>query len=117
MFTTSYRRFLLATVLTMAATWFIAWWTVPIVAVGYAALERGDPWLPLRAAIAGFVAWSLLLLFQAPGGNVARIATAVGGVIGIGGFGVTLLTVVFPALMAASAAAVVRAVLPAQRPS
>jgi hypothetical protein len=110
----SYLRFLLAIVLTMAATWFVDWWTVPLVAAVYALIERADPWLPLRAALVGTIAWALLLLFQAPGGGVARIASAVGGVIGIGGFGVTLLTILFPALLAASAAGVVRAVVPAK---
>ena len=49
---------------------------------------------------------------QAPGGGIGRIADAVGGVIGIGAFGVTVLTLLFPTLLAASAAALVRAVAP-----
>lgn len=110
MFTRSYVLFLAVTALMVLATWFLAWWTVPIVAAYYGFGARRDAWVPLRAAIAGFVSWAFLLLVQAPGGGVARIADAVGAVIGIGTFGVTTLTLFFPALLAASAAALVRAV-------
>ncbi len=110
MFTRSYRLFLATIALMMVATWFLAWWTVPMIAALYGYLQRDDPWVPLRSAIAGFVAWALLLMVQAPGGGVARIADAVGGVIGIGALGVTALTLCFAALLAASAAALVRAI-------
>jgi hypothetical protein len=112
MFSPSYRRFL-GTVAAMAlATWLIAWWTVPLVAGAYGYLARHEPWTQLRAAIAGFTSWAILLLVQAPGGGIGRLADAVGGVISIGAFGVTALTLLFPALLAASAAALVRAVSP-----
>ena len=109
MFSMSYRLFLAAIGLMMLATWLAAWWTVPIVGAVYGYVARTDPFVPLRAAIAGFVAWSVLLIAQAPGGGITRIADAVGGVIGIGALGVTALTLLFAALLAGSAAALVRA--------
>jgi hypothetical protein len=110
MFTRSYRIFLGTTTMMVLSTWLIAWWTVPVVAAVYGYLARREPWSPLRAAIAGFTSWSILLLVQAQGGGIGRIADAVGGVIGVGAFGVTALTLLFPTLLAASAAALVRAV-------
>lgn len=95
----------------IAGTWFVAWWMVPVVAAAWALADRGDAAVPLKAALAGLMAWGLLLLAQLPGGGVERLADALGQAIGVGAMPLVVLTLAFPALLAGSAAAIVRAVV------
>ncbi len=99
-----------------AGTWFIGWWTVPVIAAVWAVADRTDRALPLRAAVAGLTAWALLLAVQLPGGSLERLAGAVGAAIGVGALPLVVLTLVYPALLAASAAGLVRAVTGAPAP-
>ncbi len=102
--------FVAATALLAVATWVIAWWMVPVIVAIWAFADQDDRWLPIKSALAGALAWGILLLIDSAGSGVGRIADAVGGVIGIGALPLGLLTLLYPALLAASAAVVVRAV-------
>lgn len=99
-----------ASAMLAVATWMIAWWMVPVVVALWAFGDQADRWVPIKSAVAGALSWGLLLLIDSAGSGVGRIAGAVGGVIGIGALPLGLLTLLFPALLAASAAGVVRAV-------
>jgi len=80
------------------------WLAVPVVAAVWglvAPITKGTWW---RAAIAGSGAWAILLLFTATQGPVGELASKVGAVFALPGFAFVLLTLVFPAAMAASAA-------------
>lgn len=93
-----------------AGTWFVGWWTVPLVGAVWAYAAAGDRTLPLQAALAGVNAWGILLALRMPGGGVERVAAAVGPLLSIGGPALIALTLLYPALLAASAATLVRAV-------
>jgi hypothetical protein len=86
------------------ATAALGWWAVPVVAAiwGLATpLTRGTWW---RAALAGSGAWALLLFFTATQGPAGELASKVGAVFALPGFAFVILTLLFPAVMAASAA-------------
>ena len=86
------------------ATFGLGWWTVPIIAALYALASTN----PKRARTAGLCAlggWATLLLLDAAKGPVGTMATRLGGVMGLPGVVLLLLTLIFPALLAWSAAA------------
>jgi hypothetical protein len=90
------------------ATYALGWWTVPVIAALWALLSRDDK--PARvAAFCAALGWGTLLVLDAVKGPVAEMATRLGGVMGIPAFALLLLTLVFPALLAWSAAALVDA--------
>jgi len=88
----------------LLGTMLLGWWTVPLAGAAWglaARLEKGTWW---RAALAGTIAWALLLLFAATQGPVGTLAAKMGAVFALPGFAFALLTLVFPALLAGSAA-------------
>lgn len=90
-------------------TWYVGWWTVPLVGAIWAYVAAADRTLALQAALAGVNAWGILLAMRMPGGGVERVAESVGELLGIGGAALIALTLLYPALLAASAATLVRA--------
>jgi len=82
----------------------LGWWAVPVVAAvwGLATPVGKGTWR--CAALAGSGAWALLLLFTATQGPVGELASKVGAVFALPGFAFVLITLLFPAVMAASAA-------------
>ena len=85
------------------ATFGLGWWTVPIIAALYALASTN----PNRARTAGLCAlggWATLLLLDAAKGPVGAMATRLGGVMGLPGVVLLLLTLIFPALLAWSTA-------------
>lgn len=90
------------------ATYGFGWLGVAFCAVGWAWIRRGDASVPLLAALAGAVSWGAQLL--AGGESVRRVAEVAGAAMQVGPLALTLLTVTFPALLAASLAGVVRGV-------
>lgn len=91
-------------------TWLIGWWAVPLVAASVGSvlyLRGGVAW---RVALAATIAWALLLIVNATGGRLSVAATTVGGVLRMPGVVLVLITLVFPALLAWSAATVAIAV-------
>ncbi|MHB1296903.1 MAG: hypothetical protein ACYC0B_00115 [Gemmatimonadaceae bacterium] len=104
-----FAEFAAATAAMATATWFIAWWTVPVVAALWALSRPGDRTLPLMAAAAGTLSWLVLLLLPSSPGAVARLAEVAGSAIGTGPGPLLALTLAFPALLAASAASLAKA--------
>ena len=99
-------RFILLAELFAVATYALGWWTVPIVALLWSLFSPDAN----RAAVAGLAAaagWASLLLLDAVRGQVGTMATSLGGVMGVPGFVLLLLTLVFPALLAWSAGRIV----------
>ena len=99
----------LALVLALAAgiamlTMLVAWWMVPVAGAAWTLWRRGQPAAALEAGIAAAVAWGALLLVVAVRGPVAQVATQVGGVVGVPGAVLVLLTLLFPFALAWSAA-------------
>jgi hypothetical protein len=90
------------------ATYAFGWWTVPVIAALWALLSRDDK--PARvSAMCAAIGWGTLLVLDAVKGPVAEMAARLGGVMRIPAFVLILLTLIFPALLAWSAAALVDA--------
>lgn len=96
-------------------TWFIAWWTVPIIAGAWGFLRRRDPAAPLAAGLAAMVAWGVLVLLASRGAPAGSVLRSVGAAMQVGPGALGALTIAFPALVAASAAGLVRAVTAGRR--
>ena len=98
------------TVAIAAGTWMVAWWTVPAVGAVWGYLRREDASAPLAAGVAAMLAWGLLLLLAASGAPKGSVMGTVGTAMQVGPWALIALSLAFPALLAASAAALVRAV-------
>jgi hypothetical protein len=93
-------RFVVATILFAAGTWLFGWWTIPVVALVFGLL----PARPSLVAVAAAAAWLALLLVDAAGGSITRLAGVLAGVMGLPSAALLLVTLLFPAVVAWSAA-------------
>jgi hypothetical protein len=92
--------------LVAAGTVIAGWWTVPVLA---AVWVRVIPRLrgAVRSCMLGAaLAWGLLLGWTALEGPVGLLARRAGGVLGLPGWGLLVVTLLFPALLAGAAARV-----------
>jgi hypothetical protein len=103
-------RFVLLAELFAVATYALGWWTVPIVAVLWAIVSR-DSNSALVASLCAAGGWTSLLLLDAARGPVGTMASRLGGVMGVPGFVLLILTIVFPALLAWCAASLASGLL------
>jgi hypothetical protein len=101
-------KVLLLAELFAVATYAFGWWTVPIIAALWALVSR-DSRPALLAALCAALGWGTLLVLDAIKGPVAAMASRLGGVMGVPSLVLILLTMIFPALLAWSAAALVTA--------
>jgi hypothetical protein len=85
------------------ATAVLGWWAVPVLGVVWGAVAtRGER--PVRmAATAAALGWAILLVWGATQGPVHVVARRVGPVLMLPGWLFVALTLLFPALLAASA--------------
>jgi len=98
--------FVTLTVAMAVATYGFGWLGVAACAGGWAWIRRTDATVPMLAALAGGLSWGVLL---ASGGEAARrVAEVAGAAMQVGPLALVVLTVLFPALLAASVAGVVR---------
>jgi hypothetical protein len=88
------------------ATYALGWWTVPVVAAVYAIMSRDSNRARVAALCAG-AGWATLLLLDSLRGPVGNMAVRLGGIMGLPGYVLLILTLVFPALLAWCAAALV----------
>ena len=91
------------------ATVALGWWTVPVLSAAWGIAARGDDRSTLTAGVSAALAWGALLALFAMGAPIADVASKVGAIMKVGGVGLVALTLVFPALLAASAAGVTSA--------
>ena len=85
-------------------TWLVGWWGVVVAALVAGALlhlRRGAAWL---VALAAIVAWGALILFNAVGGRFATLSATVAGVMRVPPAVLVIVTLLFGALLAWSAA-------------
>lgn len=99
----------LALAVVFAAGTFVAWWMLPILAAIAGAWRRRG-W---EVALAGVLAWSAILLYDAARGPFPALASAVAGVVGLPAAALVVVTLAFAALLAWSAAALAATLLPA----
>jgi hypothetical protein len=88
------------------ATYGFGWLGVAVCAVAWAWIRRNDATVPMMAALAGALSWGVLLV--AGGDSTGRVAEVAGAAMQVGPLALKVLTVAFPALLAASLAGVVR---------
>ena len=97
-------KFVLVAEAFAVATYALGWWAVPLVALvcGLVIRPEGSPVLfPTVGASAG---WLTLLLIDAARGPLGEVATRFGGVVGFPPVALVVITLLFPALLAWSAA-------------
>jgi hypothetical protein len=103
-------KFVLLAELFAVTTYALGWWTVPLVAALWAIVSRESN----RALVASLCAaggWASLLLLDVVKGPVGAMAEKLGGVMGVPGFVLLILTLVFPALLAWCSASLVAGVV------
>ena len=93
---------LLLVVLIALGTVIVGWWTVPVIAAAYG-LVFPDKRHWLSTALAGVVAWGVLLDITWFQGPVLELAGKVGGILSLPAPAFIALTLIFPALLAGSA--------------
>lgn len=95
------------------ATGALGWWGVPLAAAAIAAVSVGRPGVITRhrrsaaggAALAAVVAWGALLALDAAGPRFGAVTRTLGGVLQVPGAVAVLATLLLPALLAWTAAA------------
>jgi len=106
------KRIALVALLAAGATAAAGWWTVPLVAAAWARVARRDRH-PVRSSAAGAaLGWALLLGVGALQGPVDAVARRLGAILGVPWWAFVLLTLAFPALLAAAAVQVARPLVP-----
>jgi hypothetical protein len=111
------KKFVLAILLAEAfavTTFGLGWWSVPLVAALYALLAKSDRSALVAAACAAG-GWLTLLLLDMAKGPVLMMGTRLGGAMGLPPAALYAVTILFPALMAWSAAILVPRVRAASR--
>lgn len=89
-------------------TFAFDWMSVPFIAAAFTWIRRDDAAVPVLAALAAAASWMLLLALQSFAGPIAEVARVVGEAMQVGAGPLLVLTIAFPALLAGSAAGVVR---------
>lgn len=89
-------------------TYAFDWISVPVIAAAFAWIRRDDAAVPVLASLAGAASWMVVLALQSFGGPIAEVARVVGAAMQVGAGPLVVLTVAFPALLAGSAAGVMR---------
>jgi len=91
-------------------TWVAGWGMVPVLAAAWA-LARPAPLAGLLAAVAASIAWAFLLAcYLALGFPVETLAVRLAGAMRLPVVGLVALTLLLPALLAGSAAALATAI-------
>ncbi len=93
-----------------AATAFVGWWTVPVIAGAYA-LARRHSLAPREAMFAALIAWIALFARQMTQPSFATLLDRLGKLFPVPGIGVVLLALVLATILAWSAARVVTGVV------
>ena len=88
-----------------AATAVGGWWTIPVLAAVWVRVPPRDAATATLCALGAGSGWALLLAWDAAHGPVGAVARRVGGVFLLPGWGFVGLTLLFAALLAATAAA------------
>ena len=89
------------------ATIVAGWWGVLVLGAVWGVVARASSHPGWVAAAAAGSAWLALLLWTATQGPVGLLAAKVGGVMGVSGWALIGLTVLYPTMLAGSVAATV----------
>jgi hypothetical protein len=100
----------LALAMALGTAW-IGWWAVPVFGAVWGVTRYGA-YPAATAAVAGAMAWMVLLAITALGGPAGEASRALGDAMSLPGWVPLALTALYPAALGAAAAAVSRAVVP-----
>ena len=89
------------------ATFALGWWTVPVLAALWSLLTKGR-YAPRNIGLAAAGGWASLLLLDAVRGPVITMGEQLGAVMGLPAWLLYVFTLLFPALLAWSAATIAR---------
>ncbi|HEV7993224.1 MAG TPA: hypothetical protein VGP25_15480 [Gemmatimonadaceae bacterium] len=98
--------FLVASIAIAAMTWIAGWWGVVLAALVVGMVQRRRRGIAWIAALSAIIAWGALLLFDATSGRFGALAAVLGGVMRVPAAAVVVVTLLFAALLAWSAAVV-----------
>jgi Na+/citrate or Na+/malate symporter len=90
-------------VMVATGTWFVGWWTVPILAGIAGGLWWDHEHVARDVALGAAVGWALLLAYAASSGRIVALARALGGVLYLPWPLLMLVALAFPAGLAWSA--------------
>ncbi|MDQ3698676.1 MAG: hypothetical protein M3373_11735 [Gemmatimonadota bacterium] len=99
------------------ATWVFGWLGVPLVAAAWGLVARASPDATRQAAFAAAAGWAILLAWQSTRGPVGTVAATLGRSMALPTAAVVILTLLFAAALAWSAATVARGLAWALRPA
>jgi len=91
-----------------AATAVAGWWAIPVLAAVWARVLPGATATATTCGLGAASGWALLLVWDAAHGPVGAVARRVGGVFQLPAWGFVGVTLLFAALLAATAAAAAR---------
>jgi hypothetical protein len=98
--------FQLVVVIAMAgATWIVGWWGVVLVALVAGFLYRAQDGRALLVALCASESWVIFFLIDAAAGPLGRVATTVAALVKLPTVILLVTTLLFPAVLAWSAAA------------
>jgi hypothetical protein len=97
---------LVLAVIMALATWICGWWGIAVVALVAGAVYRMQSGRAWRVALAASESWAALLVIDALMGPFAHVAGTLGGAMSIPAPALLIVTLLFPALLAWSAAMV-----------
>lgn len=87
-------------------TAFVDWWAVPILGMVWGLVAARETRPMLTAAASAALGWAVLLVWTGLHGPVGAVATKVGGVMGVPGWLLVVVTLLFPAVLAGGGAGV-----------
>ena len=103
-------RFAIMVALMALGTWFVSWWMIPLLAALFTAWHRRPGAAVLYSTLAALLAWALLLTLQGVfGGSVTTLGRDLAASLGVPATVPITLTLLLPALLAASAGGTVAA--------
>ena len=96
----------LLTIAVALGTAFLGWWAVPAIGLAWGLIEWRAPTAKpvITAALAAGLAWDALLIWSGIVGPIARLASRLGGVMGMPGWVLLLTTLIYPVVLASAAA-------------
>ncbi len=84
----------------------LGWWAVPALGLAYGAWRSADRTAAATAGISALLAWGALMAWNWWAGPVSELSVSLGAIMGLPGRALLLATLLFPAVLASTAAVV-----------
>ena len=97
-------RILLHSLVFAAGTWFLGWWSLPLIAAVYAFTRPAESGPVREATLGAAIAWGAMLAWHATNPAFGRLSSAIGGIFPVPAVVVMFIAVLFAAALSAAAA-------------